>query len=99
MSELPVASHELKIAVARFNNALDHLEKSISTSVIKVAELARSAGYEEGKNYSESNAVSPDDVSLQVAKQREENLEAAILDARTALSEAIEDIRTIIGPV
>lgn len=101
MSDIANSSEELKNAVVRFDKSLTSLEYCLGQAVAKIAELGRSTGYADAK--AEVAQASLDDElinkELAAAKSRELELEEAVKHARTALNEAIEDIRTVLGPV
>lgn len=111
MSDIAHSSEDLKSAVFRFDKSLTNLEHCLGQAVAKIAELGRSTGYADAKaevalasiNQASINQSSLDDElvskELETAKAREHELEEAVKHARTALNEAIEDIRTVLGPV
>ena len=106
MSDIAHSSEDLKSAVFRFDKSLTNLEHCLGQAVAKIAELGRSTGYADAKAevaQATLNQSSLDDElvskELEVAKAREHELEEAVKHARTALNEAIEDIRTVLGPV
>ena len=106
MSDIAHSSEDLKSAVFRFDKSLTNLEHCLGQAVAKIAELGRSTGYADAKAevaLASINQSSLDDElvskELEIAKAREHELEEAVKHARTALNEAIEDIRTVLGPV
>lgn len=98
-------NHEgLELSIARFDGALTKLEQSLSKAVSTVAQLAHNTGFEDGKTAAlkESENGREDLImreELAAAKSREKELEIAIKEAKTALSETIDDIKTVLGAV
>jgi hypothetical protein len=93
-------------ATARFEAALIRLEGALASSVSKVADLARKTGFEDGRNHALSEIVDkPADMSpilreeLEAARARESQLQDAVNQARAALDDAMDDIRTALGPL
>jgi hypothetical protein len=94
---------------ARFDAALARLETALAASVQKVADMARRAGFEDGVAHAgaqleEVAAATPDLTpilreELEAARLREANLQEAVLSARAALDEAMDDIRSALGPL
>jgi hypothetical protein len=94
---------------ARFDAALARLETALAASVQKVADMARRTGFEDGIAHAsaqmEAVASSIPDVTpilreeLEAARMREANLQEAVLSARAALDEAMDDIRSALGPL
>jgi hypothetical protein len=97
--------------LARFEKALTQLEGAFGVSVAKVADVARLKGYEDGHRAGlklgqvsvdpahQSATDSALEHDLIAAKARERQLHEAVEEARGALSEAIDDIRTALGPL
>jgi flagellar biosynthesis/type III secretory pathway protein FliH len=104
-------SETLQEAATRFDGALTRLEAALAASVAKVADLARRTGFEDGHaeglnaGLSEAKARESTDLSpilreeLEASRKREAILQEAVSDARDALDEAIDDIRTALGPL
>lgn len=94
MSELESSTAQLHQAVKRFDLALSRLEGNLKVAVDKLNSVNLSTP---------SDNVAPEDLVLREelanARARETELEAAILEARSALTEAIDDIRLVLGPV
>lgn len=94
---------------ARFDAALSRLETALAASVQKVADMARSTGFEDGVAHASSQldeitASTPDLTpilreELEAARTREANLQEAVVSARAALDEAMDDIRSALGPL
>jgi formylmethanofuran:tetrahydromethanopterin formyltransferase len=99
---------------ARFDAALSRLETALAASVQKVADMARRTGFEDGVAHASSEwassqldevgATTPDLTpilreELEAARMREANLQEAVVSARAALDEAMEDIRSALGPL
>ena len=93
-------------ATARFEAALIRLEGALASSVSKIADLARKTGFEDGRSQALSEiGDKPADMSpilreeLEAARAREGQLQDAVNQARAALDEAMDDIRTALGPL
>lgn len=106
MSDITRSSEDLKNAVKRFDKSLSRLELSLGSAVEKIAKLGHSTGYAdavanlEKENYSDNDANNYGlQQKLDDAKLREQELESAVNNARTALSEAIDDIKSVLGPL
>jgi hypothetical protein len=94
---------------ARFEAALTRLETALAASVKKVADMARRTGFEDGIAHAaaqlEDVAVVGPDLTpilreeLGAAKAREAALHEAVVTARAALDEAMDDIRNALGPL
>ena len=94
---------------ARFNASLSRLERALAASVQSVADMARRTGFEDGIAHaaSQKNDVPPPNpdltpilrAELDEVRAREANLHEAILAARAALDEAMDDIRSALGPM
>jgi hypothetical protein len=94
---------------ARFDAALSRLETALAASVQKVADMARRTGFEDGVAHASSEldevtAATPDLTpllreELEGARMREANLQEAVVSARAALNEAMDDIRSALGPL
>jgi hypothetical protein len=94
---------------ARFDAALARLETALAASVQKVADMARRTGFEDGVAHAssqldEATSSSPDLTpilreELEAARAREVNLQEAVASARAALDEAMDDIRSALGPL
>jgi hypothetical protein len=94
---------------ARFDAALARLETSLGAAVQKVADLARRTGFEDGIAHASSQIAattnsSPDITpilreELEAARAREAGLQEAVIAARTALDDAMDDIRAALGPI
>ncbi len=93
----------------RFAASLARLESALAASVHKVADMARRTGFEDGIAHA---AAQQGDISspnpdltpifreeLEAARAREANLQDAVATARAALDEAMDDIRTALGPL
>jgi hypothetical protein len=101
------APDDISDAAARFEVALSRLEVALAASVSKVADLARRTGYDDGRAQAiaEINADKGPDLSpilreeLEAARAREAVLQEAVTSARAALDEAMDDIRTALGPI
>jgi hypothetical protein len=93
----------------RFEAALTRLETALATSVQKIANLARRTGFEDGithasAQFEEVASKSPDlspilREELEAARAREASLQEAVVAARTALDDAMYDIRSVLGPL
>ena len=104
-------SENLSLAddAARFDASLSRLESALAASVQKVADMARRTGFEDGMAHAASQlddaaAPNPDLTpifrdQLEAARAREANLQEAVAAARAALDEAMDDIRTALGPL
>ena len=100
---------DLDHASLRFDAALSRLEIALASSVSKVADLARRAGFEDGRTEglaqsTSSQSDTPDLApvlreELEAARAREASLQDAVTLARAALDEAMDDIRTALGPI
>lgn len=94
MSELESSTAQLHQAVKRFDMALSRLEGNLNIAVEKLNSVSLSSP-------TDNNA--PEDLvmreELANTRARELELEAAIAEAKSALSEAIDDIRLVLGPV
>jgi hypothetical protein len=101
---------DINDAAVRFDVALARLEVALAASVNKVADLARRTGFEDGRSQalSETSAqqseAGPDmapvlRTELEAARAREIQLQEAVMSARAALDEAMDDIRAALGPV
>jgi hypothetical protein len=94
---------------ARFEAALIRLETALAASVQKVADMARRTGFEDGVAHAatqtSSNLTTEADLTpilrdeLEAVRAREANLHEAVLSARAALDEAMDDIREALGPL
>ena len=97
--------------LARFERALAQLEGAFGVSAAKIADIARMKGYEDGhraglkvgqesldpaRQGATDSALEED---LKAAKARESQLQEAVEEARSALHEAIGDIRAALGPL
>lgn len=100
-------SHDEDLAAAAraFDAALVRLERTLAAAVNDVADLARRTGYADGHaaglaearpGIEDSTATA---VALEVARARNDTLEDAVVRARAALTEAIDDIREALGPL
>lgn len=104
MSDISFNYEGLQISVARFDGALAKLEQSLANAVNTVAELAHNTGFEDGKNAAlkdldqdRGDLILREELSA--AKSREKDLENAIKEARSALTETIDDIKNVLGTV
>jgi hypothetical protein len=102
----PNKSDDMTEATARFEAALIRLEGALAASVSKVADLARRTGFDDGRAQALAEiGAQPTDLSpilreeLEAARAREATLQDAVNQARTALDEAMDDIRTALGPL
>ena len=94
---------------ARFDASLSRLELALAASVQRVADMARRTGFEDGIAHAaaqldDAQAPSSDMTpilreELEAARAREANLQEAVLAARSALDEAMDDIRSALGPL
>jgi hypothetical protein len=99
-------SDDIAAASARFEAALIRLEGALASSVSKVADLARRTGFDDGRAQALAEiGDKPTDLSpilreeLEAARARENALQEAVTQARAALDEAMDDIRTALGPL
>jgi hypothetical protein len=107
------APDDLDKATSRFDAALARLELALASSVSKVADLARRTGFEDGRAQGLAQASAAgtgpgaDTIDLtpilreelEVVRAREANLQEAVSAAKSALDEAMDDIRTALGPI
>jgi hypothetical protein len=103
-------SDDIPDAAVRFDIALARLEVALAASVNKVADLARRTGFDDGRKEAlaelsaKQGEVAPDlspvlRSELDAARARETQLQEAVDAARAALDEAMDDIRTALGPI
>jgi hypothetical protein len=97
-------------AATRFDAALSRLEVALAASVTKIADIAKRAGHEDGRQEAltemaaQTSGNSPDlspvlREELEAARAREVVLQDAVTSARAALDEAMDDIRAVLGPL
>ena len=98
---------------SRFDAALARLESALAASVQKVADMARRTGFEDGVAHANAAAdPAPGHAlatnldltpilreELEAARTREASLQGAVASARAALDEAMDDIRSALGPL
>ena len=101
----------LNQTLVRFDSALSRLETALSASMARVTEASRRAGYEEGlqaglreaqesRGYPSTPDVNPLlQEELDAAKAREVQLQRAVDEARSALKDAMGDIRAALSPL
>ncbi len=101
MTDLPSSTSDLRQAVIRFDNALSNLEARLQAAVSAISEINISSEQSQVSNSdddgSESILILREELAF--SKTREKELEAAIGAARSALNDAIDDIRQIVGSV
>jgi hypothetical protein len=100
---------DLSQDAARFDAALSRLETALAASVQKVADMARRTGFQDGvadsaAQLNQADPSAPDLTpilreELEAARAREAALQDAVIAARTALDEAMDDIRSALGPL
>ncbi len=105
----PANPDDVQDTTSRFEAALTRLEIALASSVSKIADLAKRTGFEDGRAHGLAQASSelslPEDVTpllreeLEAAKAREVALQDAVTSARAALNDAMDDIRTALGPI
>ena len=93
----------------RFDVALARLESALAASVQKVADMARRTGFEDGIAHATSHILDAPAADadlrpilrdeLDAVRARENSLQEAVTAARTALDEAMDDIRAALGPL
>ena len=104
-----IDNSDIQADASRFEAALIRLETALASSVQKVADMARRTGFEDGIAHAsaqleDATAALPDLTpilreELEAARVREINLQEAVVSAHAALDEAMDDIRSALGPL
>jgi|GEM_PF-6579804 hypothetical protein len=97
MTNIELSSAELRKAVLSFDSALSALEKNLNIAVEKMTEVIEAKSSDAVINGDKSDLVLREELAN--ARAREQELEHAINEARSALGMAIDDIRIVLGPV
>jgi hypothetical protein len=102
----PPRNPTLKDDAMRFDAALARLETALDASVRKLASMAHSAGFEDGVDHAKADlkASGRDEAAgllleLEASRAREDDLQKAVAAARASLDEAMDDIRSALGPL
>lgn len=97
MTDIELSSAELKKAVQSFDSALSALEQNLVVAIEKMSNVMEAKPSEHADDGDKSDLVLREELAS--ARAREQELEHAITEAKSALSMAIDDIRVVLGPV